>query len=506
MRPSPWLWLPVVLAAGAVLLPLLHLLVRAVEGGEAWGTPGYLPLLGRTLLLAAAVLAADVLLALPLAWLVVRTALPGRGWLAVLLVLPLALPGYALAYGLLAATGPAGVLAEVFGWAPPRPSGFVGAWIALVAYTYPYLFLNLKAALGALDPRLEEAAGSLGHGPAARFFRVVLPALKPALFGGGAIVLLHVLADFGVVSLMRYETFSYAIYLQYAALYDQERAAALALWLLGLALLVLTLEGRWLNPNRPGRTGPPAPLAPLGRLGPPAFLAVAAVPLFALALPLLPAGYWAAKLAADWVVADLPRALGQSLSVALPAALLSVAAATPLAVLTARHPGALARLAARLAYLGYASPPLAFGLGYVYLSLSYLPQLYQTLPLLILVYAVHFLAEALGPLRARMLALPPRLEEAARGLGAGRLEVLLRIRWPLIRPGLLAGGLIVFLGAMKELPLAFLLAPLGFESLALAAFDYTEEANYPYAAPFVLLLALVGLGSAALIPQLEKQR
>ena len=79
-------------------------------------------------------------------------------------------------------------------------------------YTFPYLFLNLRASLLGLDPGLEETARSLGRTPWQTFRAVVVPHLTPALLSGWMVIGLYVLGDFGVIALMRYEVFSYAIY------------------------------------------------------------------------------------------------------------------------------------------------------------------------------------------------------------------------------------------------------------------------------------------------------
>ena len=200
-------------------------------------------------------LALTTALGLPLAWLVTRTDLRGRRAFTLLGVLPLAVPGYVMAYALLATAGPNGTLAALTGLVVPRPSGFVGAWLALSLYTFPYLFLNLRSALLGLDPALEESARSLGVGRGAVVRRIVLPQLRPAFLSGGLLIALHVLGDFGVVSLMRFETFSYAIYLQYSASYDRVYAAWLALMLLALTGTLLLGEARLLRGQRFHRAG-----------------------------------------------------------------------------------------------------------------------------------------------------------------------------------------------------------------------------------------------------------
>lgn len=484
---------PALLAGGGVALPLLYLLLRALEADpltlrEILLRPKNLELLGNTLALLLGVLALTTLLALPLAFLTTRTDLRGKRFLAVLLTLPLALPGYVGAYVLLAATGPGGLLPL------PRPEGYWGALLVLSLITYPYLFLSLRAAFLGLDPALEEAARTLGLGPWRAFFQAAFPQLLPALLSGYLVVGLHVLGDFGTVSLLRYETFSYAIYLQYNAAFDRVYAAWLALFLLLFTGGLLLLEGLLLRRLSLARTGKGSgrrarPLG-LGAWTPLAYLLVLFPILLALILPFYALFHLASRFPRE-NLSGLLEALGHSALAAVPAALLAVGMALPMAYLAVRHPSPASRLLERVAYLGYAVPPLAFALAWIFLSLRTLPFLYGTLPLLVLVLAFHFLAESLGPVRGALYQVPKRLEEAARTLGETPARAFFRITFPLLWRGAAAGGALAFIGAVKELPLTLLLAPMGYATLATRVFGYTQEAMFAEAAPFALLIALL---------------
>lgn len=485
--------LPALLTGGGVALPLLYLVLRALEAEpqalkEILLRPKNLELLGNTLALLLGVLLLTTCLAFPLAFLTTRTDLKGKRLLATLLALPLALPGYVGAYVLLAATGPGGVLPL------PRLEGYGGALLVLSFLTYPYLFLPLRAAFLGLDPSLEEAARTLGLGPLRAFLRATLPQLLPALLGGYLVVGLHVLGDFGTVSLLRYETFSYAIYLQYSAAFDRVYAAWLALFLLLLTGGLLLLEAlllRRLSLARTGKgSGRRARLVRLGRLAPWAYLLALLPVLLALVLPLYALFHLASRFPRE-NLQGLLEALLHSALAAGPASALAVGMALPIAYLAVRYPSFPARLLERLAYLGYAVPPLAFGLAWVFFSLKGLPFLYGSLPLLLVVLAFHFLAESLGPIRGALHQVPKRLEEAARTLGETPTGAFLRVTLPLLWRGAAAGGALAFIGAVKELPLTLLLAPMGYSTLATRVFSYTQEAMFAEAAPFALLIALL---------------
>ncbi|TVR96390.1 MAG: iron ABC transporter permease [Rhodospirillales bacterium] len=482
-----------------MLLPIAYLLLRALEAdpallGELVWRSRNLQLLLNTLALTFGVLAAATVMAFPLAWLVTRTDIAGARLITILGVLPLAVPGYVMAYALIGLGGNYGMMNQVFGIVMPRPQGLWGAVAALSLYTFPYLFLNLRAALSGMDRSLEETARSLGHGPWAVLSRVTMPHLVPALLAGWLVIGLYTLGDFGAVALMRYEVFSYAIYTQYAGAFDRIYAAWLSLMLIALTLCFVLAEPLLFGRRRYARvgTGTARPL-PKVRLGPCRWLAygfVAAVFLASIGLPVAILAYW---LNLAWPPTGLDQ-LGpvflRSALAAGPAALGAAVVALPIAYLCVRYPSGLSRMIERAAYLGYAIPPLTLALAMVFFSLRSAPWLYQTLTLLIATYIISFLALALGPIRAALLQARPSLEEAARSLGYSSFGAFVWIVLPLVRRGALTGMILVFVIAMKELPITFLLAPTGYTTLAVTVFSRTSEAMLAEAAPFAAAIVL----------------
>ena len=497
--PRWYFLLPAVLVGLSVLIPLSYLIVRALEADtdlsmELVFRYRNLTLLYNTLLLAFGTLVIGTIIALPMAWITTRTDIPGRKLLTLLGVLPLAIPGYVMAYALLGFSGANGTLAMLFGIELPRLSGFSGALTAISLYTFPYLYLNFRSALAGIDPSLEEASLSLGYRPREVFFRVILPQLRPAYYAGALIIFLYVLGDFGAVSLMRFETFSYAIYLQYAASYDRVYAAWLALMLLALTSTALVVEYKLLRGLFFHRIGSGSEkklkMVRLGHWKWPAYIFVTILVLFSIVLPSSTIIFWMVEAFDASQLAGLRRALTGSAMASAPAALLATALAIPLAYNSVRHPSRLTRGLERIAYLGYATPPLAFALALIFFTLNAVPVLYQTLALLIVAYALHFLAEAIGPVRSSLYQASPRLEEAARSLGYGRLKAFFFTTFPVMRNGLIVSAAFVFMSAMKELPITFLLAPVGYETLAVNVWSYTAEAMFAQAAPYALVILL----------------
>ena len=249
-RPAAALLLPALVVALACAVPPAYLMVRAGQSPavawEALRALSTLRLVWNTAALALATTALAIALALPIAWLTVRTDLPGRRLLAVLAALPLAIPSYIAAMLAVSAFGPRGLLRDAL--APlgverlPSIYGFWGATVVLALFTYPYLLLTLRPAIAGLDPRLEELSRGFGYGRFTTFRRVVLPQLRPALAAGGLLVALYAISDFGAVALLRYDSLTRALFVRYEAGFDLSGAAALALVLVSLALTLVAFE------------------------------------------------------------------------------------------------------------------------------------------------------------------------------------------------------------------------------------------------------------------------
>ncbi len=495
----PWYFLVPGIAVGAgVLLPLVYLIVRAfgAEVGELIQIvfrARTVHLLGNTLLLLIGVVGTGILLAAPLAWITTRTDLKGKRIFTLLGVLPLAIPGYVMAYALLGLSGPYGTFASLFGPSFPNLQGYWGALIALSFYTFPYFFLNLRTTLLGLDPAIEESAYSLGSKSREVFFRAILPQLRPALYASGLLVGLHVLGDFGVVSLMRYETFSFALYTQYTAAYDRIYAAWLALMLLVITGSLLYLEGRLLRGTKFHRTGSgvshqASPIS-LGIWRIPTYVYLCVLTLACVVAPIVTISFWTLKGVDGPYMQDFLQALSGSLLVSTPAAFITAVFAVPLAYLGVRYSSSVCRTLERGAYIGYATPPLAFALALIFFFRG-IPGVYQTIWILIYAYTIHFLAEAIGPVRSALYQASPRLEEAARSLGYRPFKAFFKATFPLLRSGVTVSIAFVFLATMKELPLTFLLSPAGYETLAVNVWSYTTEAMFPEGARYALAIVL----------------
>ncbi len=504
-RPPALLAIPALIMGLVMLLPLVYIVMRASESDTSiWNLilrqkTGVV--LRNSAVLATAVAAAGTVIAVPLAWLTTRTDLPLRRFWTIVAGLPLVIPSYVGALAIVAALGPRGMLQ---GWLEgpfgvdrlPDIYGFTGAWITLTLFTYPYIYMSVRAALKGLDPSLEDASRCLGYGPWRTFCSCVLPQLRPAIASGGLLAALYTISDFGVVTLLRYDVFTRAIYVQYRSSFDRSAAAVLASLLVLMAIGLVVAEGRVRGRNEYHALGSSAKrmsrTVALGRWSWPSVAFCSLIALCALGLPIFVLVYWIARGATGGEgIARLPELVVNSLMAGGLAAVATTLAALPIAALAVRHRGWIAQLGARVAYLGYALPGIVIALAFVYFGANHVSAIYQTMALLVVAYAVRFLPQAVGAQRLSLLQLNPRLEEASRTLGRSGFQTLARVTLPLARPGVLTGGALVMLTVMKDLPITLILSPIGFDTLATEIWQYTSTRAYGRAAAPALALVLL---------------
>jgi iron(III) transport system permease protein len=475
------------IAVGVALIPLVYLAVRTAEAGwgrlieEVW-SPRVATLAVRSLALAAVVTAGCVVIGVGSAFLVTRTDLPGRRLFGVLATLPLAVPTYIAGFAWISTV-----------------DGFAGFWPAALVLTlcsYPYVFLPVVAALTNVDPAQEEVSRSLGRSGWSTFTRVTLRQVRPAVAAGALLVALYVLSDFGAVSVVRVDTFTRAIFVAFDLGFD--RTGALVLSTVLVAITVLLLVGETTTRKRGARVArlqavrrtPTRHRMGLFRL--PAAAALAAIAGLALGVPAVSL----ARRMADGVsrpgsLAELAAATGTSLWLSLAGAALTMLLALPLGLLSARAPSPLAHVLDRLSYLPHALPGVVIGLSLVFFGVNVAFPLYQTPWLLALGYAALFLPLAVAAVAGAAAQAPPALEEVARSLGRGPLEVLRTVTVPLTLPGIGAGAALVFLTCMKELPATLLLRPTGTDTLATELWTNTTVGAYAAAAPYAALLVVI---------------
>jgi iron(III) transport system permease protein len=423
--------------------------------------------------------------------------------------LPLAIPAYIGGIVHLALLRPRGgllprVLESLLGQpvVTPSPLGFWGAAFILTLFTFPYVYLLSGAAFRSLHASLEEAARTLGYRPWQALLFVTLPALRPGLLAGALLVALDILAEYGTVALLRYETFSSAIFVQLSGRYDRSAAAVLSGVLVTLAVIILWGELRLQGQARFTQMESgwrPAPPVILGRWRVPAVLLALGVVFTSLLVPVSVLVAWSVQATLDpQALQDVFRtgSLGfgsfawNSLWTSSLAALAAVALSLPVALFSVRHPSRISRFIARFCQVGYAIPGVVIALSLVLLVNRALPFLYATPFVVVIAYVLRHMPQAVRASESALNQLSPALEEAARTSGRTAMQAFVQVTLPLILPGLLAGGALVFLTSLKELPATLLLRPAGFDTLAVRVWVWASDGFYVQAAPAALFLVL----------------
>ncbi|TFV87362.1 iron ABC transporter permease [Blastococcus sp. CT_GayMR16] len=484
-----------VCVAALALLPLGYIAVYTVDVGwsgvrELVFRPRVAELLWNTARLVLGTVLCCGVLGVGAAWLVERSSVPARRVWHVLLVAPLAVPAFVNSYAWISLL--------------PGLDTYAGALLVVTLSYFPFVYLPVAAAFRGLDPALEETARGLGLSSWAVFFRVHLPQLRVAFLGGSLLVALHLMAEFGALQMLRYPTFTTAIYDQYRATFNGPGATMLAgvLVLLCLALLLaeLRLRGRrgYARSGR-GAARPGRPVA-LRALTVPALAGLGALVGLALLVPLASLGWWMARgasTALDWN--SLAATTGTTLALAGTAAVATTAMALPTGWLAVRARGRLSTLLERSTYLGSAVPGIVVALALVTISIRATPWLYQTVPVLLAAYAILFLPRAIVTVRAAVEQSTPLYDDVAASLGSSAPDRLRRVTLPLLAPGIGAGAALVFLAVVTELTATLLLAPTGTTTLATAFWSASSALEYGAAAPYAVVMVLLSAPATVLL-------
>ena len=369
--------------------------------------------------------------------------------------------------------------------------------VSVLAY-FPFLYLPISAALRRLDPAIEDAASSLGLNPWQAFRRVVLPQLRLPVWGGALLVGLHLLAEYGLYVMIRFDTFTTAIVDQFQSSYSGPAANMLAGVLVVCCFGLLALEAGTRGHERYARVGMGAARLlvrrPLGRWKWPCVALHVFIAGLSLGVPLLTLARWLVAGGLDvWPLRYIGPAIGQTVVLALAGALLTTLCAWPMAWLSIRQPGRLQRVLEACNYLVGALPGVVIALALVSVTVRVALPLYQTVVTVLLAYAMMFLPRALVSLRTGIAQAPVELEYAARSLGHSPWRAVWRVTLRLAAPGAAAGVAMVSLGITNELTATLLLAPNGTRTLATAFWAYSSEIDYAGASPYALLMVLFSL-------------
>ena len=528
---------------GSVVLALLALMpVGAVvffafdSSGDIWDHLVRTSLFGyisNTLWLLLGVGVSVFLTGVSTAWLVTMCRFPGRRIFEWLLLFPLAIPAYVIAYAytdFLEYAGPVqGLLRTLFGWQSARDYFFPeirslgGAMIFMGLVLYPYVYLLARSAFLEQSVNVLEVSRVLGRGPWRTFSTVSLPAARPAIVVGVSLALMETLNDYGTVDFFAVYTMTAGLVDVWLGMGSLAGGAQIATTMLVFVILLITLE-RISRRHQKVYQQPSSRFRPLPAYtlrGPRAGLAVTVCALPVLAgfvIPVLVLSRLAiVYFEESWTPAFQAYAFN-SFALSASAALLALLVALFIAYSRRLHGGRVLALATRIASLGYAVPGAVLAVGILvpfaafdnaldallreYAGVSSGLLLSGTVAAVLFAYIVRFLAVALGQVESSLEKVSPSMDMAARTLGYRAGQTLVRYHLPLIRGGMLTAVMIVFVDCMKELPATLLLRPFNFETLATHVYQFASDEMLGEAALGSLTIVLVGLIPVVLLSRM----
>lgn len=476
----------------------------------------------NSLLLALGVAIGTFIIGVPAAWLCALYSFPGKRLLEFLLLLPLAIPAYIVAYtytGVLDYSGPIqSYIREIFNWNYgdywfPEIRSLGGA-IAMFSFAlYPYVFLLTRSTLITQSSSMIDAARSLGANNIERLFSIIIPLARPAIAAGVTLALMETLADYGTVQYFGVDTFTTGIFRTWFGFGEPVTAAQLSSLLMLTVFALFLLEQRqrrrirYHNPSNATQHGSEISLH--GWYAFFAFVACALPPLFGFIIPVLQLSDWAISTASVMVNQQFWSLAFNSFFLAASAALATLLIATILAYGKRASKNTLLHGLINLSAMGYAVPGTIIAVGTLIIFSSidnWLIDLLDhqlgiqtgliftgTIFALVFAHTVRFLSLGLQTVGASLSKINHSIDEASLMLGNNLFTTLRSIHLPLIRSGLLTAALLVFVEVMKELPATLIMRPFNFNTLAVRAYELASDERLADASTAALAIVITGI-------------
>lgn len=486
-----------------IALPVFSIAVKLFSGpGETWGhlvDNLLLDYLSNSLFLILSCSVLVLLLGVSSAWMVARFEFPLRRQLEWLLILPLTIPSYIVAYayaGFFDYGGSLELLLRSLDLEFVRLDimNRYGLAFVLSISLFPYVYVSSRAFFLNQAGNLLEASTMLGIGELRSFFRLILPLARPAIIAGLILVLMEVLNDYGAAQYFGVNTFTTGIFRAWFALEEPETAVYLSALLIAIVFALILFE-KWHRKNlqvssvKASRYTHRKQGSKLMQAG---ILSVVLIPVvLGFLIPVAQLTYWAVLTADKIFNLDLILLSLESFGIAFVTALVTVGFATLLIYFAKWSSIGLIKSISRLGILGYAIPGAVVAIGIMIPTLTVDKWLigrlnehfsidsgfliHGTLLALIYAYCVRFLAVAYNPIESTGMKVSKSIPDSSRMLGVGNFKTFFRIEFPLIRTGILSAIILVFIDVMKELPLTLILKPFHINTLAVKAFEYASD-------------------------------
>ena len=484
-----WLTALVILISLPLLLPFLYVALRSYDVGwartvELLFRPRMWDLLSNTLLLMVCVTAVSIILGLICAFLCERCHFFGKPFFRVAMTLPLCMPAFVSCFTWISLTF--------------RVEGFWGTIMIMSLTSFPLAYLPIEATLKRMDRSLEEVSLSLGKNRRQTFFYAIFPQLKPAIGSSILLIALHMLVEFGAVSILNYQTFTTAIFQEYEMSFNNSTAALLSAVLMCICGIVVLAESFFRGQAKLFHSGKgvvrPYPVKTLPmRWQIPVVLFLTTIFVLSIVIPFGMLVYWLIVGSSSYHIYDFKEffeAFSHSLIISALGAILTVCCAFPLVWAAIRYRTRLAVWIERLPYLLHAIPSLVIALSLIYFSINYASTIYQTFVVVVVAYFMLYLPMAQTTLRSALEQLPKNMEKVGQTLGRGHFYIFRTLIVPAMLPALTAAFALVFLNLMKELTATLLLTPNDVRTLSTSVWEYTSDAQYAAATPYAFMLVI----------------
>lgn len=473
-----------------------------------------------------------MLIGVALAWLIAAYDFPMKSFFRWALVLPLAVPPYIAAYtysNMLSYTGAVQIALRSLDITLPQALFDVmsmrGAIFIFTMFLFPYVFMITRSYLERQSGSYIENAVLLGRKPLSIFVRIVLPLSRPAIVGGVILVAFEVLSDYGVSSYFGLQTFTTAIFKTWFGMYDIGSATRLAAWLMVGTIGMMILE-RFMRQNRrfSATTSKSNPLVAKRMHGMPAWAATlfcCVIFAFSFLIPVIQLGVWASWTYTSVWSSAFWTLTYNTISLALIATAMIMLVSVTVANACRFQNNAFGYFLAKMVTAGYSIPGAIIAIGvlaiFIWLDKALAPLyglmglgeaplvLSLSLVMLVVGYVIRFMATGFNAIEAGFERIGMKYVEASRMLGMGVTRTFFKIDIPLIKGAIFSGMILTFVEIIKELPLALLLRPFNFETLATITYQYAnDEKIYEAAVPSLLIIA-VSMLSVLIFHQLSKK-
>ena len=483
----------------------------------------------NTLIIFGATGALTLVFGVSTAYLISLFNFPGRKFFSWALILPLSIPTYIMAFtysGIFGYTGPystflrnkfSGSTAEMLSIDVMNMGGLV---ILLALALYPYVFISSRVAFSGKFQNYREASSSLGISQFRTFFRIMLPLARPSIFGGLFLVLMEVLNDYGAMKYFGINTFTTGIFTAWFSMNDLSAAIKLAGILMVIVFLMMGIE-KWQRRNKKFSESAVEnqqkhfTLSGYKKWGATLLCTLIFVAGFA-----LPFSFLVSDSFLTWEVVwndGFTEMFWNSILMAVLAAAFIIVMGVVIGFSKRINRTLIGQIVSMLARVGYTIPGAVIAVG-VIIVFTFLDRQYNILTdttgllltgsiaALLFGYIVRFMAVGYNSIDSAFEKQVKGLDEASMSLGKSPLKTLTRVNLPLIRSGIFAGAILVFVDVLKELPLTLILRPFNFYTLATKAFEYADDEMLAKAALPSVCIVLAGIVPIYLLHRLMQKK